>query len=497
MKHRPPLLSLFLRPWCLAVLLLLVPVAAARADLASDVDALLQDKSLKRAVVGVEIVRLGAQPAQDKTVYQRGAQTPLIPASNCKILTTAAALEKLGADFKFRTQLVAGEPDLAIIGAGDPTFGDGEFLKELGWNVTTVYENWADQLLKRRIKTIRDVVVDDSVFDENFAHSNWPANQLHFRYVAEVAGLNLNANVLEFAVQPTSPGQIANYATIPPTQYVTVRNTCVTGSDNRIWLSREIGTNQIILKGETPTRAQSPVAVTIHDPSMYAGTVFAEVLKRKGITVTGTVRRDRTIAAQQKQAGPAGKWRTLAIHETPIGLVLARANKDSVNLYAESLCKRLGHEASGGQPGSWENGTAAVGAFLKAAGVAESEFQLDDGCGLSKQNAVSAEAFAKVLGRNFHSPNWEAFRATLAVAATDGTLQDRFRGTDLKGRVFAKSGFVNGVCALSGYVRTRDNQWFAFSFLINKVGAIADAKLVQEKIVRAVDNHAATIAAGQ
>jgi D-alanyl-D-alanine carboxypeptidase/D-alanyl-D-alanine-endopeptidase (penicillin-binding protein 4) len=469
---------------------------AARADLAADVETLLGDKSLKKAVVGVEIIRLGAQPSDDKSVYQRGAQTPLIPASNCKLLTTSAALEKLGAEFKFRTQLVASEPDLAIIGAGDPTFGDGEFLKDLGWTVTTVYENWADQLQKRGITTVRDVIVDDSVFDENFAHANWPPDQLHKRYVAEVAGLNLNANVLEFAVQPTSFGQIVNYATIPPTQYVSVQNTCVTGDRNAIWLSRESGTNQIVLKGMTPTRAQTPVAVTIHDPAMYAGTVFAEVLKRKGITLTGTVKRDRTIAAQQKQGGPAGRWRTLAIHETPIGTVIARANKDSVNLYAESLCKRLGHEVSG-QPGSWENGTAAVEAFIKSAGVEPAQFQLDDGCGLSKQNAVSADAFAKVLSHNFHSPNWEAFRATLAVSGTDGTLQDRFRGTDLKGRVFAKSGYVAGVSSLSGYVRTRDNQWFAFSFLINKVAGIADAKLVQEKIVRAIDSHAATLAVGQ
>jgi D-alanyl-D-alanine carboxypeptidase/D-alanyl-D-alanine-endopeptidase (penicillin-binding protein 4) len=494
MKHLPLLSSPPLRSLCLFVLLLAPGVA--RADLATDVEALLGDKSLKRAVVGVEIIRLGAQPTDDKPVYQRGAQTPLIPASNCKLLTTSAALEKLGASFKFRTQLVAGEPDLAIIGAGDPTFGDGEFLKDLGWTVTTVYENWADQLIKRGIKTIRDVVVDDSVFDENFAHSNWPVDQLHKKYVAEVAGLNLNANVLEFAVQPTSLGQVANYATIPPTQYVTVRNTCVTTGENHIWLSREIGTNQIVLKGETPTRAQVPVAVTIHDPAMYAGTVFAEVLKRKGIMVSGTVKRDRTIATQQKQAGPTGKWRTLAIHETPLTTVMARANKDSVNLYAESLCKRLGHEVSG-QPGSWENGTAAVGAFLKTCGADETQFQLDDGCGLSKQNTVSAETFAKVLSHDFHSPNWEAFRATLAVSGTDGTLQDRFRGTDLKGRVFAKSGYVSGVSSLSGYVRTRDNQWFAFSFLINKIAGVADAKLVQEKIVRAIDSHAPTLAAGQ
>lgn len=477
---------------CLA--LLLVP-CAARADLRSDVDALLRDKLLRRAVVGVEIVRLGERPGDDRTLYRKDAQTPLIPASNLKLVTTSAALEKFGPEFKFRTQLLAGEPDVAIVGSGDPSFGDSEFLRDVGWTVTTVYEGWADQLAKRGIRSVRDVVVDDSVFDEEFFHPNWPLDQAHKRYSAEVGGVNLNANVLEFAVKPTSPGQIATYTTSPLTDYASIRNTCLTGGRNAIWLSREIGTNQIVLRGETPSRAQVPVAVTIHDPSMYAATVFADVLRRKGINVTGTVRRDRTIAASRRAGGPA-RWRVLAIHETPLTTVLKRANKDSVNLYAESLCKRLGAEASG-QPGSWANGTAALGAFLNTLGVADSEFQLDDGCGLSKQNAISAESLAKILTHNFHSPQRDLFRGTLAVAGTDGTMETRFRGSDLRGRVFAKSGYVARVRSLSGYLRTRDDQWYAFSILMNQVPETPEIKTIQEKIVSAIDANASAFADGR
>ena len=479
MNHLPRLL-------CLVVLL---APCAARADLAADVGNLLADKQLKRAVVGVEIIRLGERPSDDATLFRKEAQTPLIPASNLKLLSTSAALHKLGPGYKFRTSLLAGNGDVAIAGGGDPTLGDSEFLKGTGWNVYTVFESWADQLVKRKITSVRDVIVDDSIFDEEFLHPNWPLDQVHKRYQAEVAGLNLNANVLEFAVRPTSVGQTATYTTNPDTRYAGVRNTCVTGNQNAIWLSREVGTNQIILRGETPGRAQVPVSVTIHDPPMYAGTVFAEVLRRKGIAVSGTVRRDRTLSAQREQRG----LKVIAIHETPLTTVLGRANKESVNLYAESLCKLLGRETSG-RPGSWENGTAALGAFLQSIGVARSEFTIDDGSGLSKRNAISAEAMAKVLTHNFHSAHRDVFRSSLAIAGVDGTLDGRFRGSDLRGRVFAKSGYVNGVCALSGYVRARDGRWYAFSILMNRVSGLAAMQQIQEKIVKAIDANSATLA---
>lgn len=494
--RRLPRLRLFL--FLLAAVVAAAPLAGvARADLASDVDALLAARLLRRAAVGVEVVRLGARPAEDATLYRRDAQRPLIPASNLKLLTTSAALQKLGPGFKFRTSFLVGEADVALVGAGDPSFGDAEFLRPVGWDVTTVFESWADQLLKRKITTVRDVAVDDSIFDEEFLHPNWPADQIHKRYVAEVGGFNLNANVLEFGVRPTEFGQVAAYDTTPDTAYASVRNACLTADDNAIWLSREVGTNQVILRGEVPARvSQVNVAVTIHDPPMYAATVFAEVLRRKGITVTGVVRRDRTLQATRRAGGAPDRWRVLAIHETPITTVLDRANKDSVNVYAESLCKRLGNETTGAS-GSWDNGTAAMGDFLKSLAVPEAEFKLDDGCGLSKQNAISAAAVSRILAHNFHGPNKDLFRDSLAVAGVDGTMQDRFRGSDLKGRVFAKSGYVNNVRALSGYLHTRDGQWYAFAILMNRVPESPEIKLIQERIVKAIDAHAPTLAAGE
>jgi D-alanyl-D-alanine carboxypeptidase/D-alanyl-D-alanine-endopeptidase (penicillin-binding protein 4) len=239
------------------------------------------------------------------------------------------------------------------------------------------------------------------------------------------------------------------------------------------------------------------VWVTIHDPALFATTVLAETLKANGITMTGKVARDRTARAELaklvagKETANPTDWQPIAAHETPLSQVLARANKDSMNLYAECLCKRLGFAVSG-QSGSWENGTAAVGAFLKKTGVPEAEFSLDDGCGLSKQNHISPNAMVHVLMYDYFSGNRQAFFSSLSVAGSDGTLEARFTKGDLKGRVFGKSGFVKGVSSLSGYLEGHDGNWYAFSILMNGIPELSNSaiKPLQEAIVRAVDRNA-------
>jgi D-alanyl-D-alanine carboxypeptidase/D-alanyl-D-alanine-endopeptidase (penicillin-binding protein 4) len=344
---------------------------------------------------------------------------------------------------------------------------------------------------------VRNVVIDDSIFEETTLHPRWPVDQVQKRYMAEVAGMNLNANCLDVFVRTTSPGDIVSYILNPDTHYVNFQNTCVTGNENAVWLSRVAETNNVIMRGQAAVSTNVPVSVTIHDPAMFAATVLAENLTNAGVEHSGDVHRDRTIRDQIKKAQASGdkSWVVLAVHETPIERVMARANKDSMNLYAECLCKRLGADVSG-QSGSWQNGPAAVGEFLKKVGVSDSEFKLDDGCGLSKQNVISASAMVKTLTYDFFSPNSHLFAGTLAVAGVDGTLDDRFRGTDLKARVFGKSGFVNGVSSLSGYLHAKDGQWYAFSILMNGIPAQSNSaiKFLQEKIVRAVDSSTAAVA---
>ena len=487
------------------LLLLSVLTAATRADLDKDIHAILRDRLLEKASVGIEIVQLGETAAQDRVLFRHRGDAPHIPASNLKIITTSAALDTLGPDFRFQTLLVQKGEDLVLVGDGDPTFGDAELLKKVGWDTTTVYQNWAQQLRKAELLAFRHLLIDDSVFDETFVHPNWPPDQEQARYVAQVAGMSLNLNCIDFFVRGSGSGALATYRLNPPTRYAPVTNSVVAGGDNAVWINRHRGSNDITLRGTCPSSGEVAASVTIHDPAMFAATVLAETLRSNNVHVEGKIARDRTVRASLKTGfggerqpeprtlnpEPSSRYRILAVHETPISQVLARANKDSINLYAESLCKRLGFAAGGatGGPGSWPTGAAAIGAFLRKTGASESQFRIDDGSGLSRENAVSPDAVTSVLRFNHHGPNREAFLASLAVGGIDGTLDERFRSADLKGRVFGKSGYIVGVSALSGYIKARDGNWYTFCILMNNLarGTNGRAKFLQDQIVKAID----------
>jgi D-alanyl-D-alanine carboxypeptidase/D-alanyl-D-alanine-endopeptidase (penicillin-binding protein 4) len=133
-----------------------------------------------------------------------------------------------------------------------------------------------------------------------------------------------------------------------------------------------------------------------------------------------------------------------------------------------------------------------VGAFLRKIGVEDGALRLDDGSGLSHQNRVTADALIRVLEYNWYGRNRDAFLATLAVGGQDGTLERRFKN-GLRGRVFAKTGYIDTVGALSGYVRARDDQWYAFSILINNLPHRTNPKEAQEEIVKTICNIAPNV----
>jgi D-alanyl-D-alanine carboxypeptidase/D-alanyl-D-alanine-endopeptidase (penicillin-binding protein 4) len=494
MKHR---LGAF--PFIALILIGVLAPRLVRADLASDIRGVLQDRTLSHAQVGIALIHLGTDPASTTAVFKHESDIPLIPASNLKLVTTSAALDRLGPDFRFRTALVRRGDDIVLVGDGDPTFGDAALLKRVNWQSTTVFARWAQQLKNSGITHVRNVLVDDSVFDQNFVHPSWPVKQQHLPYVAGVAGMNFNANCLDFYIKPTMIGRPVTFVTDPPAGFLSIENDCISGNDNAVWLSREPGSSDLLLKGQIDQSNVEPISVTVLDPPLFAAGVLAEEIKAVGIAMTGQVGRDRTIRAAIPMLPPGS---VLAIHETPIAAVLGRANKDSMNLYAEALCKRLGAEVSH-QSGSWENGLPALRAFLAKAGVEATQYSLDDGCGLSHKNVISPLAITQVLTYDYFGPNRAAFMDSMGVAGMDGRyLLTRFAGSDLRGRVLLKSGFVNNVSGISGFLHAKDGQWYVFSILMNGIpdGANSAAKLLQERIVRALDASVAPItsaAAGQ
>lgn len=530
----------------LVLLLTLLPAFTALAQISTaPLRAQISKNLPKDATLAVSITALGhaGRSAPARSLLTHRADAPMIPASNLKLLTTASAVDRLGGDFHFSTRLLArrladGTVEVAVVGDGDPSFGDAELFRKFdAWTPRSVFEIWAKRLSAAGITEIDRLVLDDSVFDEETVQPNWPENQLHRDYEAQVSGLSLNINCVDIYLQRGSSSRM-NYRLDPPTAYVDVENSCVRGSKNAVWLSRASGANRIILNGQTNASRQGPMRVTIEDPTAYFGTVLAETFAEQGVAVRETVR-DRTVRAVidgmplptesraqgddpsgdawDDLAGMAGPdvdaetdvetdvtdlpatsldttpWQLVAAHETPIATVLGRTNKDSVNLYAEALAKRMAFEATG-RPGSWSAAEGEVKRYLESLGVDASPIVLDDGSGLSRLNRVTASAMTGVLAANFASENFDDFLASLSEAGADGTLQKRFRTSDrshLHGRVFGKTGYINNVSTFSGYLHGRDGQWYAFSVLVNDCSRdkIWQAKLLQENLILELDKQ--------
>ncbi len=416
---------------------------------------LLADPQVKGAQVGIDIVEIGERGPVDLFAYH--ADIPLTTASCTKILTTAAAFETYGARATFKTQLWRVGDDLLLLGGGDPAFGDAKLCAAAGVPVTAVYDAWADALQKAGVTTFRDLVLDDRVFDHQFVHPNWPAGQGLGWYEAPIGGLNFNANCLDWIPQVTAQGVGA--LLIPPTSYVTVVNKARRGTTNNVWMWRPNDANRFELRGTIATSAREPESVTIVDPGMWAATILRDRLLAAGLRTTGTVKRipDAGLGNQPAQM--------IAMAETPLLAVIKRANTNSLNMMAEGLCKRLGHDATG-KPGSWENGTAAVVAYMQKLGVPGDLVKLDDGSGLSSKTHIAPRALTAALAHVAARPDGKLYLATLATPGDDGTLKNRFKGLPVAASIHAKTGHIQGASTLSGYIDAGGRR-LVFSILVN------------------------------
>ena len=463
----------------------IVLLAAAPAGLAqslqSEINRIIRAGDLGRASLGLLV--LDADTGE--TLAAHDADMPLIPASNMKLATTAAALGTLGEDFVFSTQLRLHEGRLIVRGNGDPGFGDPVLLEAMGLSVEGLLDLWVRAVKRAGVEEVEAIIVDDRTFDQEFLHPAWPTDQLLKWYCAQVGAINFNDNCLDIYAAPTSPGAQPEVEIVPQRAAVGLENAAESGSQNSFWASREPGTNRFTLRGTVKHRLVEPIHVTIHDPPMFFGRTLARYLEAAGVEVGETRRVER------RRLLPAG--RLLAAVETTLPTVITRCNRDSQNLFAEAIFKHLGHQLTG-RPGSWSNGAAAVRGYL--AGILDAEtvssIVLDDGSGMSRNSRLSARALAELL-THMHGQDdiGRIYRLSLAVPGETGTLDDRFNGIELTSAVRGKSGYLNGVVALSGYVSIGERT-AAFSMLLNGYRkGVWRAKRMMEKIVDAVDDELA------
>lgn len=435
------------------------PPASPPMNWQSHLDRLLIDTASKRCQFGGCVIELPS----GKVVYERNSTTPLMPASNMKLIVIAAAIDQLGKSFQFQTTLAVSGRDLVIIGGGDPVLGDDRIAAARTQTITAVFHQWADKLTAAGIKRVPgDIVIDDSLFDQQFVHPNWPADQYETWYEAPVGGLNFNSNCVNVDVARGKGKPEVSMS--PANTAFRIENKAVMGGKQSIVVKREAKADVIRVTGEV-ARGASLGPISVRDPGLFAGSAFKTVLAARGIPVSGSVVRRRI--RQADGTLPAG-CHVIAIQKTPLTDALARAGKDSLGMVAEALIKLLG--SHGKAPGSWESGRAAVGAFLKKTGVPADQFKIDEGSGLSRDNRLTPVASARVLQYMFTAGNgsFELLRDSLAISGIDGTLDKRLRGPDTRGRIFAKTGYIKGVRTLAGYIQTTKGQWLAFAFFYNQ-----------------------------
>jgi len=460
--------------------------AAAAKSFVAGVDAILARNKQQRVLAGVRIVEL----PEGGVLYERNADRAFKPASNMKLVTSAAAIDMLGMDFVYRTVLARRGDDLLIVGSGDPATGDPRLADEAGKPITDVFHRWAEALRAAGVTEVPGCLLfDDSIFEAERTHPSWKPGELDSWFAAPVGGLNFNDNCIDTEVRPSGkPGQPAVVTLTPRTESVRLENRCISGGKGTPLIRRKPGQDVLVLTGRCP-KPMKVAPVAVHDPGMLFASACRMALVASGIKMGRDLRRVRIRAADGSL--PAD-WSVVATHTSRMPDVLARCNKRSQNLFAECLLKTLGcrHGLAaghvGGPVGSWTTGRAAIRRFLVKIGLSPHECVIDDGSGLSHDNRLSPAHLTDVLRYMYGHPQRDAFITSLAISGQDGTIKRRL--TDLPGQVHAKTGYVSGVRTLSGYVSDRSGKaWVCFAILFNGIrGGTNPYKMMQDDIVRLI-----------
>ncbi len=425
---------------------------SARADLAGRIDSIINSANEKKTRFAINIVRADTgQP-----VYSFNAFRPMIPASNMKIITTAAALKYLGPTFEYKTTVGLCKNTLVITGSGDPLLGDidtdARYNRSPGW----ILDDIAAKLKAKGVREIDGIIVDSTIFDDQRAHPNWLAKDLNKWWACEVCGLNYRGNCIQMIV--TANGGRATISIDPATNFLKITNQVqvIRSGSEAVGTNRQPGKfNEIIVDGKCK-KQQGPFEVAIEKPAAYFGVLLSEKLTSSGISVKGML--------EEKAIDPACKQIMIAEYKTSITDCLWRCNKDSFSLAAEAMMKTMAAKMQGGKGGSWDGGRRIISQYLMQLGINEGEFYIDDGCGLSRNNRLSANVITKVLCDVYKSKDWQIYKDSLAAGGLDGTAAKYFKEDKYKGRILGKTGYINFVRSFSG-ICTTDSGDYIFSIL--------------------------------
>ncbi|MBA2664633.1 MAG: D-alanyl-D-alanine carboxypeptidase/D-alanyl-D-alanine-endopeptidase [Bradymonadaceae bacterium] len=437
------------------------------------IDAALVGPELLGAKIGIHAVDV----ATGEIVYSRNADVGMNPASNIKLITAAAVLDVLGPQYTFTTHLLAQKTEGGQVKGDLFVKGDGEaFL------LFTDVLGWAGQLRQLGITRVDgDLVIDDLYFDGGYMPPGFDQKDSDASYRAPIGAVSVNFNAITLVVDPAKPGEPARIRLDPPNAHVQVVNNARTnkGSQARVnAIARGDAERTVVTVTGTIGELATAVSIRkrIDHPPLFAGEVFKSALEMVGIEVVGTVRTGRA----PKDA------RTLVSHTSqPMGNLVSAMNKWSNNFMAEQLLRVLG--SSSATASTWTASLGVAAAFLQRAGMAPGSYSLLNGSGLYDGNTVSARQFVQLLRYMRDHRYAPEFFASLSITGVDGTLSQRLKNTPLAGNMRAKTGTLNHVCTLSGYLYTKSGRLLAYSIMFNDTPQLAwNYRKHQDAIVMAL-----------
>lgn len=439
-------------------------------ELQQDIQTLISAPDFSNAFIGISVQSLNT----GEYLYKYNADKNFIPASNLKLLTTATALNYLGSDFKYSTKIYLDgelhqngefEGNIIIRASGDPTLS--KFFHDEPLNII---DHWAKILDSLGIRSIQgNLIGDDRYFDDRYYGTGWAWDDMLFPFSAQVNALSFNDNKLDFFVfQGDSTGETTDISIYPENSYIRIINNVKTGSENDltdISVIREFGTNLLELKGviayDSTNKNFEKISATIDNPTLFFLNIFREKLESNQIRFRGALLDidDINFKPDYRQLDPVIEYVSPSLEE-----IINIINKSSHNLAAEMLLKTIGKESTG--IGGFEEGIEQVNKFLADNGINTSAIEIYDGSGLSRLNLISPNYIVTLLSVMHRSKYKYIYKYSLARPGEFGTLERRLRNTLAEKNVAAKTGSMNNVSTISGYVTTRDNEELAFSIMI-------------------------------
>lgn len=463
-----------------------VEAASSYNSLRSKINTVMADSRMKSATTALTV----RKASTGEIVYQYYGDKGITPASSLKLLTAAAALETLGEDYRFPTAVYTDgqvqngllNGNLYMLGKGDPTLLKSDL------------DNFANSLVKQGIKRISgNIVGDDSWFDSVRLSAGILAEDEPYYYAAPISALTISPNTdfdtgsVIVQARPGTNGKATRVTLTPQTNVLQVVNksrTVPKGYKNTLKITRQVGTNKVIISGNSPIGSYGTKEwISVIDPTLYALDVFKKSLLAKGITFVPS-------SAVMKGKTPKNAKILESKRSKPLKDILIPFMKLSNNTHAEMLAKEMGKVKYG--EGSWTAGLRVMREYVDSIGLDSSKWKFEDASGMSYSNKLTTRELSLLLYAVQSEPWYKTYSKSLPVAGMSdrfigGTLRNRLKTTGARGNITAKTGSLENIKALAGYAKTKSGETLIFTVLTEKNKSSTIPAL--DRIASTIANH--------